>query len=40
MILDYKKGLGGQPSHYDICIVGAGPAGISLAPTLFDTMGA
>jgi choline dehydrogenase-like flavoprotein len=31
MILDGQKGLGGRQPHYDICIVGAGPAGISLA---------
>ncbi|MCZ6853596.1 MAG: GMC family oxidoreductase [Gammaproteobacteria bacterium] len=31
MILDAQKGFGYQPSRYDICIVGAGAAGISLA---------
>ncbi|HET6778462.1 MAG TPA: GMC family oxidoreductase [Gemmatimonadales bacterium] len=31
MIVDAHKGFGGEPSRYDICIVGAGPAGISLA---------
>jgi choline dehydrogenase-like flavoprotein len=31
MILDAHKGFGREPSRYDICIVGAGPAGISLA---------
>jgi choline dehydrogenase-like flavoprotein len=31
MILDGQKALGGRQPHYDICIVGAGPAGISLA---------
>jgi choline dehydrogenase-like flavoprotein len=31
MILDAHKGLGGEPPRYDICIVGAGAAGISLA---------
>ena len=31
MILDAHKGFGGAPSRYDICIVGAGPAGITLA---------
>jgi len=31
MILDAHKGFGGEPSRYDICIVGAGAAGISLA---------
>jgi len=31
MILDAQKGFGREPSRYDICIVGAGAAGISLA---------
>ncbi len=31
MILDANKGFGGEPPRYDICIVGAGAAGISLA---------
>ena len=31
MILDANKGFGREPPRYDICIVGAGPAGISLA---------
>lgn len=31
MILDAHQGLGGEPPRYDICIVGAGAAGISLA---------
>lgn len=31
MILDTKKGFGHAPARYDICIVGAGAAGISLA---------
>jgi choline dehydrogenase-like flavoprotein len=31
MILDAHKGIGGEPPRYDICIVGAGAAGISLA---------
>jgi choline dehydrogenase-like flavoprotein len=31
MILDAQKGLGREPARYDVCIVGAGPAGITLA---------
>jgi choline dehydrogenase-like flavoprotein len=31
MILDAKKGFGQEPPHYDLCIVGAGAAGITLA---------
>jgi choline dehydrogenase-like flavoprotein len=31
MIQDAKKGLGQEPPRYDICIVGAGAAGITLA---------
>jgi choline dehydrogenase-like flavoprotein len=31
MILDANKGFGREPTRYDICIVGAGPAGITLA---------
>ena len=31
MILDAQKGFRGGPSRYDICIVGAGAAGITLA---------
>jgi choline dehydrogenase-like flavoprotein len=31
MILDAQKGLGHDPPRYDLCIVGAGPAGITLA---------
>ncbi len=31
MILDAEKGLGHEPPRYDLCIVGAGPAGITLA---------
>ena len=31
MILDAEKGLGQDPTRYDLCIVGAGPAGITLA---------
>ena len=31
MILDAEKGLGHDPPRYDLCIVGAGPAGITLA---------
>ena len=31
MILDAEKGFGQEPSHYDLCIVGAGRAGITLA---------
>src|SRR5690348_6889884 len=31
MILDAGKGFGQQPPHYDLCIVGAGPAGLAVA---------
>lgn len=31
MILDARKGLGQEPPRYDLCIVGAGAAGIALA---------
>ena len=31
MILDAEKGFGHEPPRYDLCIVGAGPAGITLA---------
>ena len=31
MILDAEKGFGHQPPRYDLCIVGAGAAGITLA---------
>ena len=31
MILDTQQGVGQEPAHYDLCIVGAGPAGITLA---------
>ena len=31
MILDAEKGFGHAPPRYDLCIVGAGPAGITLA---------
>jgi choline dehydrogenase-like flavoprotein len=31
MILDAHKGFGHEPPHYDLCIVGAGAAGITLA---------
>jgi choline dehydrogenase-like flavoprotein len=31
MILDAQKGLGHEPPRYDLCIVGAGAAGITLA---------
>ncbi|HET6578891.1 MAG TPA: GMC family oxidoreductase [Gemmatimonadales bacterium] len=31
MILDARKGFGHEPPHYDLCIVGAGAAGITLA---------
>ncbi|MDF3053758.1 MAG: oxidoreductase, partial [Geminicoccaceae bacterium] len=31
MILDAEKGWGHEPPRYDLCIVGAGPAGIALA---------
>lgn len=31
MILDAKNGLGQEQPRYDLCIVGAGPAGITLA---------
>ena len=31
MILDAQKGFGHEPPRYDLCIVGAGPAGITLA---------
>ena len=31
MIFDAEKGLGHEPPRYDLCIVGAGPAGITLA---------
>jgi choline dehydrogenase-like flavoprotein len=31
MILDAKKGFGHEPPRYDLCIVGAGAAGITLA---------
>ena len=31
MILDAEKGLGQEPPRYDLCIVGAGAAGITLA---------
>ena len=31
MILDASKGLGHEPPRYDLCIVGAGAAGITLA---------
>jgi choline dehydrogenase-like flavoprotein len=31
MILDAEQGFGHEPPHYDLCIVGAGAAGITLA---------
>jgi choline dehydrogenase-like flavoprotein len=31
MILDAGKGFGQQPPRYDLCIVGAGPAGLAVA---------
>jgi choline dehydrogenase-like flavoprotein len=31
MILDAAKGFGQEPPRYDVCIVGAGPAGITVA---------
>lgn len=31
MILDAGKGLGREPPRYDLCVVGAGPAGITVA---------
>nr|MBA3760629.1 GMC family oxidoreductase [Gemmatimonadales bacterium] len=31
MILDVEKGFGHEPPRYDLCIVGAGAAGITLA---------
>jgi len=38
MILDAGKGLGHEPPRYDLCIVGAGPAGITVALEL-DSVG-
>ena len=37
MILDAPKGFGQEPPRYDLCIVGAGPAGITLALELEGT---
>jgi len=37
MILDAEKGLGQEPPRYDLCIVGAGAAGITLALELATT---
>lgn len=37
MILDAEKGFGHEPPHYDLCIVGAGAAGITLALELEGT---
>ena len=37
MILDAEKGLGHEPARYDLCIVGAGAAGITLALELEST---
>ncbi|MEA2724921.1 MAG: hypothetical protein QOH59_2692 [Gemmatimonadales bacterium] len=37
MILDAEKGLGQEPPRYDVCIVGAGAAGITLALELAPT---
>ena len=37
MILDAQKGFGQEPPRYDLCIVGAGPAGITLALELEGT---
>jgi choline dehydrogenase-like flavoprotein len=34
MILDAGKGFGQEPPRYDLCIVGAGPAGITVALAL------
>jgi cation diffusion facilitator CzcD-associated flavoprotein CzcO len=31
MILDAEQGFGHEPPRYDLCIVGAGAAGITLA---------
>ena len=37
MILDAQKGFGHEPPRYDLCVVGAGPAGITLALELEST---